>query len=459
MSNQAEYDEIEINLIEFCWKLVEQWKLVVLCAVIGAVLLGGYKFVSDDKAAKTTSKAEVLSEKDLEKKLSDEELQMVDNAVRAHDSVENLQDYMNNSYLMSMDAYNERIASFEFYIRNSSGLSNEDISIINKSYASYVRSKEFSTDIADRLNWDSDRYVTELIRVYNEPTVSFADDAYIYNALAISIIIPDDTKIEDISQAVSDLISSYDTGIFDKATYQIQMTSESEYITADKDTASLQASNISALDTRTIALETLVGKLDGDSKTLYDMYTTGGTEADKKPETESVAKAGFSVKYAAVGLVLGIMMYAGVLLLWYMFRPRVSRITDVEAVLPGRNAGYISTKRVHNKQPRSLTEQAEEAKSAVEFLAKSMDIGEDSLAYLHWSDITAEHKQLLSEQVSGTFVEIPVDDKETTYKLLTDIKNAVLIFEDEKTPVSKVREIVHLLCRNNSNIIAYVTLG
>ena len=43
------YEE-EIDLIDLFWNLLEKWKLMVVFAVIGAVLVGGLMTVKDHKA-------------------------------------------------------------------------------------------------------------------------------------------------------------------------------------------------------------------------------------------------------------------------------------------------------------------------------------------------------------------------------------------------------------------------
>lgn len=71
MADETIAEENELDLTELFYRLVEKWKLIVLTAVVGAVVMGIYSFMIADPVYEATSKLYVFNASDSVVNLSD----------------------------------------------------------------------------------------------------------------------------------------------------------------------------------------------------------------------------------------------------------------------------------------------------------------------------------------------------------------------------------------------------
>ena len=47
--------ETDLEITDFLWELIRNWRVIAVCLVIGAVLLCGYQYAKDSRNAKVTT--------------------------------------------------------------------------------------------------------------------------------------------------------------------------------------------------------------------------------------------------------------------------------------------------------------------------------------------------------------------------------------------------------------------
>ena len=46
--------EVDLEITDFLWEIVRNWRVIAICLIIGAVLLCGYQYIKDSRNAGTT---------------------------------------------------------------------------------------------------------------------------------------------------------------------------------------------------------------------------------------------------------------------------------------------------------------------------------------------------------------------------------------------------------------------
>ena len=77
MNRDATNEEYELNLAAFLWELLMRWKMLLIFGLIFAVLLAGFKYFRDKRAAAAEKPpAEILSAEEYEGLAQEMELEM-----------------------------------------------------------------------------------------------------------------------------------------------------------------------------------------------------------------------------------------------------------------------------------------------------------------------------------------------------------------------------------------------
>mgnify|MGYP006879721011 FL=1 len=73
--------EIDLEISDFLWDTVRNWRIIVICALAGAVLFGSYQYIQDTKNANITPEETVQqytqSIEEMESPLGAQDLDMV----------------------------------------------------------------------------------------------------------------------------------------------------------------------------------------------------------------------------------------------------------------------------------------------------------------------------------------------------------------------------------------------
>ena len=117
-NNSYQQPEIEINLKEVIWDLLEQWKAIIIVAFLMALFLSGLKFQRDLNTYNTAQqerKRIAQSGKTAEERIDDvisslpeDEVATVEFMVNQNEWIETEKEYLNKSILMNTNPVNQR---------------------------------------------------------------------------------------------------------------------------------------------------------------------------------------------------------------------------------------------------------------------------------------------------------------------------------------------------------------
>lgn len=330
--------DIEIDLTDLLRRLGIQWKQILICALVFAVLAGGYGYLRDTDSSDVMETAE-------DAELSEEELGNVMSAVELHRDIRMQEEYLENSVLMKADPYHKHRVSMLYSI---DGAKSQDIQKITESYLNFIINGG-AADVLQKSgsgDWDMDKsYLAELVTAYQKSNES-AYQKVIENAdnadrLTGAIFYAEVTGL-DIGQArqlASDMqliLKKQHTKVQAQAgSHRLTLLSTEHNILADGNLLAQQRDRRAQLKSNTANLKAATDAFDDKQMAVYRKEAgiedenlkkeSGGFEDD----TENIGGNGNTgsfavpVKYLILGFFGGLFVYCGIYICWYLFQDTV----------------------------------------------------------------------------------------------------------------------------------------
>ena len=351
-------EEREIDLIKVLWDMAEQWKPILVVAILCACLTAGVMYMRQSQsyeAAVTVQQSETAE--DIRVRLTDEELEAVDSAVGMFREKSEYQAYRENSLLYQINANEEHYLTVLYRITAS------DAEGIYDRYAMNLRSNAFLGDFAGAIQAeDADsKYVAELVRVsmqvpdivtpYSaamnriQAQVLEADGGFTF---CVDMILPSDADVATVEKLLDDYVCRDLYKIIGEDTFfEIEKTDSVSGTRVDSALTSAKTSARSSLASVESALTTATDKFTDDQNALYQKLIApeGGDSVGETVEsaadtgmtsgtvsTEAVAKPGISKKYIGLGFLIGIVLYGGLLLMLEIFKKTISTGDELSSV-------------------------------------------------------------------------------------------------------------------------------
>jgi len=187
--------EAEINLKDLFFHLLYRWRSLLAVALIGAVLLGGYRYLD---IVLTHSKGKLTK---AEKQYNIDLQAFRDNLENYREGVQNYtnlinekNEYLDNSIYMKLDPQNEWFALKRYYIKVDQsvldalpqGLQEDPADRVAATYTSTLKANLDADEMEALLGTGKKEYIDELVAVGSEPAT---------NTVTISVIGPDQETV------------------------------------------------------------------------------------------------------------------------------------------------------------------------------------------------------------------------------------------------------------------------
>ena len=184
---------VNIDLGEFIWSLLEQWKCIALAAVIMAILvpaaLSFYGNYNAKKEAEMYSQLATLTEEEKLNTLSYDQREQVINALIQKRIVDQREEYNLNSIVARMNVSDLPVLQFKWVVSGS-----KDDNALNAAYGAVLTDSETVAIVKSALDSvyseTDDVYVTELVT------------AKTGEAVELCIVIPEGTDTAKIQQGI-----------------------------------------------------------------------------------------------------------------------------------------------------------------------------------------------------------------------------------------------------------------
>ncbi len=346
MQSYEAREEREIDLIDIIWRLLMQWKPIVLAMIVCAAAVAGGMYVRDIRGYRAAVAAQdAMSEEDMMAELTEEEYNAV---VLLYDSKiqrDEVRKYADESLLLQANPYDRQTLSISYRVDTA----NETSNAVTSMYATLLGEDEFAEKVADAIGYDGDiKYVRELYSV-SVPGIESSSLMFSFNMTLLT-----DMDADVLSKVVDDYVLQE----------AYQRISASAPFTVTKMTQSVKDIMVTGDTTSRIDIETRIKNLDTAMDTTLDGFSdgqkalyakmTGQNEEDERSgsvfkateDDESLlAKPQLSFKYLLVGAFVGAFLYAGCVMLFAIFSPTTQTTTDMCDIY-----GLYQINELHNRK-------------------------------------------------------------------------------------------------------------
>lgn len=371
----------EIDLIDLIIELLLHWRGFLIAILIGGLLLGGYSVYSSVKAnqaakiaaaAVEEEKAKVLSDQEYfeqEKEKTEKRIVELESSLSAKDrsganqllvyceQLEFQQQYMDNSVLMKVDAYN--IPSGEVIIK----IISDQImgSAFENAYKGIFSSVEMFDYLKQRLNYGNE--MAELITIESSSTNYNSDSDF---NIEINTEVKDDTAKEIILVFKFVALTEEECKVLEEAFIDYAKSKSAEYqsslgahelivvdsvvsTTYDASVMSKQSSIIEQIGKLNNNIINGYDALSGSGKEYYDLLVKQKdmeSEIDENIEraeaaTVEIPPITLNKKKLIIGLIGGLLVYAFIICLIYIFSRRIKDSDDFTSTFGVNQLGKI----------------------------------------------------------------------------------------------------------------------
>lgn len=315
-------DDLIIDLRELFWRLLGQWKAIVVIAVIFALLLSGLMYVRTSSAEEIAE--ETASAEDILSALNPDDQEAVVGLLNEKAALDKLHRYIGESPFMNLDPYNTKCVSLTWLIGSDKDL-NKQIT------AAYINAL-MSYDIADALNnaWGG-KFTADDVRdlVKAESEIPLESDAELTgNILSVKIYIPEGADPTQAERVINETIPTISRNISSSVgEHSIISISSVTQIASDQEISDMQYNVYNRLYNISYQMNYIKNSvLSKSQKEVYEQIINleDAEEDAEESAATNEAKASFiNKKILVAGFILGCIGYAFMYLLYFAFSSKI----------------------------------------------------------------------------------------------------------------------------------------
>lgn len=371
--------EREINLVDLFVEILLRWRMFIVWALCGAVLLGSFSYIRTWRAADAQTAQVEEAKRQLAEAGMQEGPDKVDSALlketagkltadqrRNVEAVAGYEKWLTNqegSALLQIDANNVQQAEITFYI---SAESREQSCSIEAVYEDIISSGELVQYMADQLGVSP--YISDLISLQAQELLQITYgvqksviEQMPTDSFSVRVIHYDEQICSDLAQAVIDFVENKHDELVDKlGEHELTVVNVSHAVVYDSSLANAQQ----------ILLNNMVNAQDSVLKRkkdfaiqewqYYDVLVngeiTGITSVDTVRLSPSdivnrgvTATPGVSLKYVLLGMILAAFVYAFYIFFMYIINTKIRATDNLQQLYAIPQIGLIPAQKEKGK--------------------------------------------------------------------------------------------------------------
>lgn len=478
---------LEIDFRELIYKLLSQWKAILIASVIMALLICGMKHTQDVRAYKAGQEAEKIAEQQasipLDERIAEalaalpaEEREAVSFLAQEKIWINEQKDYFNNSVLMKTNPSNQRVLKMVYEITG------EDAAVMQgllHNYSLFLYSDEVCEAIKPYIAPEADnKYISELFyeEVDDEETkTEISDKNVIFD---INLVLPESADADEITAALDNAIRTYCSKTQPEYHHSIKKMGADDvhlYHKKNVDSRNSMFSNVNNIQNN---LRNSEAYLTESQIAAWTGINAMLSEAEKAEDNAKIVKAavaapGYSKKYALLGFVLGAFLYAFVYVVILILSGVTVSAASLKNITGSRLLGeaYYDNKAAglkklfHSKLVNKIYHRnTEECDRNIVKMKASIDAAckHKNIEHLSYIDLTGEESKNSAPDVFAAVIKgspekissIKIDDADDQFSegALLKIENAVLV-AGNKTKAATLSKIISLCHEYDINLL------
>lgn len=320
--NQKKYsNSIEIDTHSAIKNFFIQWRAWLVFSLILACIVAGAKYSGDMKAYNASKAAQPATSEELIKNstLTSAEMAAVQQAVAQKRLMDNESEYMNSSIYINMNPANVRQLSVIYYVK---GIRQADVKDIVSLYLDMLETDESINEIARAGGINADaKYVRELINAdtgTNQKNGGTDLSDRSNGIMRITFLLPDEVDADSIDQAIDKLVTGYRISDPDFKDVSLSRVSSNEKTFNNTQMLSDQQNATYSLYNMSSEYSSMTSAFNDEQNNLLNTLIKEQDPDQKKEEdnSQTIVKPSVSKKYAALGFILGIVLY---IIIWMVY--------------------------------------------------------------------------------------------------------------------------------------------
>ena len=346
-----------VNIRAIVTELLLQWKAILIVALLMALIVPGLKYSRDMKSYndECAKQEESKDEKSADEKVEDilaalsaSDRSDVEYVIEEKDWVRKQREYLNKSILMNTNPTNQRTLLFEYKV---SSPESGNMTALMYSYLGRLDSKDMLKQLGAIIDPDADiRYIAELISYDLDRFTNIESDVKDM-VLEFRLVIPEDIDAAAVEQAVTACLSEY-SDVLEKTigSNQISYLTALEFVRYNGEAVNnrtninysinnVQNNIKNGTSTYSDQAKAAIEAIDAVKTAEYEMENIENIEEIE--EENAPVHPGFRKKYAALGFLLGILIYAFIYTFRVIVKGNITSAADMRTYTAGRLLGEV----------------------------------------------------------------------------------------------------------------------
>ncbi|MBQ2677891.1 MAG: hypothetical protein IJF96_03160 [Firmicutes bacterium] len=446
---------LSIDLREMVWRLLEQWKAIVVFVIIIMLLFSGLMYVRGNSNTPSSSETPtaVQTQEEILKVLSPTDRSIVEAVFDMYGSRANLIDYVNNAPVMKLDSYNVSRLTMSWYIDADESMESE----LASAYREYLVSDEAIAEI--QKVWGGD-YTADQIKelVYSGNITNFYDDIdRESDVVKVRVFLPEGIDAASTEKSMTKIFSDANSALSAEvgAHNAVLLNSEVADVT-DNDLGNFQTAVYTRLYTINYQINNMKALFSDNQKAVYEklvaLKNTQNVIPDVAPEQETKAKVSlFSKRNLAIGFILGCFIYGCIFLISFILSGKVQSTMPYERFYGIMTLGewhsregkkgllnsLLTSKAVYRRHHKGHTDMDVEVDKTCKTIAAASEMNDFRKILLVSGKEADENVRAFTGELVKGLAEKGIESDGST----TDMKNGRSM-EDEKLPKNDCALIV-----------------
>lgn len=478
MNNTQTETERTIRVADLFLALCQRWRSLVICFVIGALVLGAYGWwKSGNTGALTDATVDELVEtlgsgrKETIEGYAGEYAASVDRITKQNE-------YNNNSALMQLDPFHLSVYEVKYYLSNDrEGNSSVNAAALAQAYISQLQKDYLGQKVKAVIEGEAGVLQREL---YESTNLIQIDTKDIASGILTFRIYAQDTIPETDANDLKNQVQTAQGRVWKTVgDHSLTLIGESSFVTADMDILLIQAANIQNIDDQTLRIEAIQKAVTDSSEKQYLNYLI--SKAANKGQSDDTGKISRHInkKYIAIGAILGVILAAIVIIIKYIASGTIKTRKEIEEDFGMQVLGWFDGKDPFYQKRKTHLDK---------WLRNLRNKKADRVSYEDMVDLVATKIQIEAEKkdiqkicmildgkVTGNtdFIEAVIQkvgekpsiqvisnilEQSGDLACISDIDDAILVGQIEKTRFDDIRNICALCANYHVNVIGSIVL-
>lgn len=328
-------EEIEIDIADLLHSLCRQWRCLIVCAIVSALVLGGYGYLKNRAAMSAASDEQEESE------LTEMEEQRIKDALQLKNEIEKMEEYMESSVLMQLDPYHKNRIVMLYRIDYARY---QDLAAAAECYVNFL----VNGGAADALRksgaaWNIDKScLAELISAYQK-SYSFPfqialdemEDSRMQNVLFyVEVTGKNADTAKKLAKDIQKVIKKYSSSVQKNVgSHSLTLVSSEHSVTADNSLQVQQHDKKANLTSNRTNLKTVTDSFNEKQMKVYREAADIEKDTEKKEELASAASdenRNIIIRYVLLGTAGGIFVYVCIFSCGYIFSDTLKSIREIK---------------------------------------------------------------------------------------------------------------------------------